>query len=225
MIPSRAVNMPATESIHTQRDPWLVVEALCCARDDRILFEALGFTLTPGGIVQLEGANGSGKTTLLRAICGLAPIEDGRVSWRGTPREEVLDEFLAALTYLGHIPGVKRDLTPRENLAASRALTTMEPALPPDTAFYRVGLGGLGDTPLRRLSAGQIRRAALARLLVVPTPLWLLDEPLTALDTDGKRMLERLIADHAAAGGMTVISTHHALDLAATPVQRIRLGN
>lgn len=225
MIPSRAVTPPSTESIDTQRDPWLVVEALCCARDDRLLFEAIGFTLTPGGIVQLEGANGSGKTSLLRAICGLVPVERGRVFWCGTPRDEVLDGFLAALTYVGHVPGVKRDLTPRENLAASRALTTMIPAMPSDTAFDRVGLEGLADTPLRRLSAGQIRRAALARLLVVPTPLWLLDEPLTALDADGKRILEGLIADHAAAGGMTVISTHHALDLAATPVQRIRLGD
>lgn len=219
------MNVPSTESSNPQRDPWLVVEALCCARDDRILFEAIGFTLAPGGIVQLEGANGSGKTTLLRALCGLAPIECGHVLWRNTPRDEVLDEFLAALTYVGHIPAVKRDLTPRENLAASQALTTMPPAMRTDTAFDRVGLDGLADTPLRRLSAGQIRRAALARLLVAPTPLWLLDEPLTALDADGKRMLERLIADHAAAGGMTVISTHHPLDLAATPVQRIRLGN
>jgi len=137
----------------------------------------------------------------------------------------VLDEFLAALTYVGQIPGVKHDLTPRENLAASRALTTMEPAMPADTAFDRVGLDGLADTPLRRLSAGQVRRAALARLLVAPTPLWLLDEPLTALDADGKRMLERLLADHAAVGGMILISTHHPLDLADTGAQRIRLGD
>lgn len=225
MIPSRAVNAPSAESIDTQHDPWLVVEALCCARDDRLLFEAIGFTLSPGGIIQLEGANGSGKTTLLRAICGLAPVELGRVFWRGSPRDEVLDDFLAALTYIGHIPGVKRDLTPRENLAASQALTTLEPAMTAATAFGRLGLDRLADTPLRRLSAGQIRRAALARLLVTPTPLWLLDEPLTALDADGKQVLERLIADHAAAGGMTVISTHHHLDLADIPAQRIRLGD
>jgi heme exporter protein A len=223
------VNAHPSESIDTQADPWLVVEALCCARDDRILFEAIGFRLAPGGIVQLEGPNGSGKTTLLRAICGLTPLESGLVAWRGTARDEVMDEFLAALTYLGHVPGVKRDLTPRENLAASQALTAMAPEMTPamtaDAAFDRVGLDGLADTPLRRLSAGQGRRAALARLLAAPTPLWLLDEPLTALDADGKRMLERMIIDHAAAGGMTVISTHHALELAADRVQRIRLGD
>ncbi|MDZ7786814.1 MAG: cytochrome c biogenesis heme-transporting ATPase CcmA [Halofilum sp. (in: g-proteobacteria)] len=219
------MNPPSAESTEKDSDPRLVVEALCCMRDDRVLFEAIGFTLTPGGIIQLEGPNGSGKTTLLRAICGLAPIEGGHVSWCGTPRDEVLDEFLAALTYVGHVPGVKRDLTPRENLATSLALTTMEPAMPADTAFDRVGLDGLADTPLRRLSAGQVRRAALARLLVAPTPLWLLDEPLTALDADGKRVLERLLADHAAAGGMILISTHHPLDLADTGAQRIRLGD
>lgn len=225
MISSRAVTRPAPASASTESAPSLVVEALRCVRDDRILFTELGFALAPGGIVQLEGPNGSGKTTLLRAICGLTPVEAGTIHWQGAPRDEAMDEFLAALTYIGHVPGVKRDLTPRENLAASRALGAVAPVISVDAALDRVGLTGFADTPLRRLSAGQIRRTALARLSVVPTALWLLDEPLTALDADGKALLETLITEHAATGGMTVISTHHRLDLTATAVQRIRLGD
>ncbi len=224
MISSRAVIAPAPASVPADGTPSLVVEALSCERDDRVLFEDLGFELAPGGIVQLEGANGSGKTTLLRAICGLTPVASGTIYWWGMPRDEVADDFLSALTWIGHIPGVKRDLTARENLATSCALTAAEPAISADAAFKRVGLTGFGDTPLRRLSAGQIRRAVLARLLAAPTPLWLLDEPLTALDAEGKVLLETLIAEHAAAGGMIVISTHHSLDFTAA-VQRIRLGD
>lgn len=225
VISSRAVIPPAPESVALDGPPSLAVEALCCERDDRILFEDLGFELAPGGVVQLEGANGSGKTTLLRAICGLTPVAAGAIYWRGSPRDEVADDFRSALTWIGHVPGVKRDLTPRENLAAICALTAVEPAISADAAFDRVGLTGFGDTPLRRLSAGQVRRTALARLLTAPTTLWLLDEPLTALDAGGRILLETLIAEHAAVGGMIVISTHHALDFSATGVQRLRLGD
>lgn len=223
MLPSRPVDAAARHPRSTV--PVLAVEGLCCLRGDRPLFADLGFALAPGGIVQLEGPNGSGKTTLLRAICGLTPIDSGTICWRGMPRDEVIEDFRAALTYIGHVPGVKRDLTAREDLTAWRALGARESTVAADTAFERAGLAGLGDTPMRRLSAGQTRRVALARLIAMPSTLWLLDEPLTALDTDGKDLLERLLSEHAAAGGMTVISTHHALHLADTPVERIRLGD
>lgn len=221
MLPSRPVDAAPRHA--RSPAPILTVDGLCCLRGDRLLFTDLGFALAPGGVVQLEGPNGSGKTTLLRAICGLSPIEAGTIYWHGTPRDEVIDDFRAALTYIGHVPGVKRDLTAREDLMAWRALGGGEPTFAADAAFERAGVAGLGDTPLRHLSAGQTRRVALARLIAMPTTLWLLDEPLTALDADGKVLLETLLSEHAAAGGMTVISTHHPLDLAATPVQRIRL--
>lgn len=224
MLPSRPVDA-AARHLRSASDPALVVQGLCCLRGDRVLFEDLGFVLAPGGIVQLEGPNGSGKTTLLRALCGLAPVETGTIWWRGTPRDGIIDEFRAALTYIGHVPGVKRDLSARENLMAWRALNAGTSTWTADAALERTGLAGLGDKPVRHLSAGQTRRVALARLLAMPTALWLLDEPLTALDTDGKVLLEDLLSGHAAAGGMTVISTHHRLDPADTPVQRIRLGD
>lgn len=223
MLPSRPVDAAARHP--RSPAPFLAVDGLCCLRGDRVLFEDLGFTLAPGEVVQLEGPNGSGKTTLLRAICGLTPIETGTISWRGTPRDEIIDDFRAALTYIGHIPGVKRDLTAREDLMAWWALGAGEAACAADTALQKAGVGSLGGTPLRHLSAGQTRRVALARLIAMPTTLWLLDEPLTALDTDGKVLLETLLSEHAAAGGMTLISTHHQLDLGANPVQRIRLGD
>lgn len=223
MLPSRPVDAAASHS--RSPEPSLAVDGLCCLRGDRVLFEDLGFALAPGGVVQLEGPNGSGKTTLLRAICGLTPFETGTIYWRGTPRDEIIDDFRAALTYIGHVPGVKRDLTAREDLMAWRALGAGESTCAADIAFERAGVAGLGDTPLRHLSAGQTRRVALARLIAMPTMLWLLDEPLTALDTDGKVLLETLLSEHATAGGMTVISTHHQLDLADIPVQRIRLGD
>ena len=215
---------PAPASVSPPSGPTLVVDALCCVRDERVLFERIDFRLPPGHVVQLEGPNGAGKTTLLRAVCGLAPIEAGTVYWGGEPRAADEEAFRAALTYIGHVPGVKRDLTPRENLRASLALGGGAPTAPPDEAFERLGLAGLADTPLRRLSAGQARRAALARLLVAPTPLWILDEPLTALDPGGKALVEALVAEHAEAGGLALISTHQPLALGGDRVHGIRLG-
>ena len=224
MVTSRPVTA-ASPSVVPATDPALRVEALCCVRGDRILFENIGFSLGPGAVVQLEGVNGSGKTTLLRAVCGLAPIETGRVLWCGATLEPGDEDFLAALTYIGHVPGVKLDLTPLENLRMSAALAGLGPARAPHDALDRVGLAAVADTPLRRLSAGQCRRAALARLVVTPTPLWILDEPLTALDAEGKALVEALIDEHAVAGGMTLVSTHQPLALEHTVAHAIRLGD
>ena len=210
--------MPATA-------PTLRAEALCCVRGDRILFDGVDFSLGPGAVLQVEGVNGSGKTTLLRAVCGLAPIEAGRVLWCEATRQTGDEDFLAALTYIGHVPGVKLDLTPLENVRMSAALAGAREARTPRDALARVGLAGVADSPLRRLSAGQCRRAALARLLVAPTPLWVLDEPFTALDAEGKALVEALIEEHALAGGLALVSTHQPLALERAATQSIRLGD
>jgi heme exporter protein A len=213
--------MPA--AIPETRTHALAVDGLCCIRGDRALFDGLTFELGPGEVVQLHGANGSGKTTLLRAICGLVPIEAGRVRWCGAALAPADEAFLGALTWIGHVPGVKADLTPRENLATDRALNAATAGLAPHAAANRVGLGAHVDTPLRRLSAGQGRRTALARLLVTPTPLWVLDEPLSALDADGRALVEALIGEHAARGGLTLLSTHQPLAPAGVPTRTIAL--
>lgn len=222
MLGSIPVSEPAPASI--PETPPLEVRNLCCVRGDRELFSELDLAIAPGEVLQIEGDNGTGKTTLLRAVCGLAPIEEGRVLWRGLDVLEAADEFLGALTYIGHTPGVKRDLSPLENIETAIALTRAEPAAAPEAALGRLGLRGLEDTPLRQLSAGQGRRVALARLLVIPTTLWVLDEPFTALDASGKSLVETMIAEHCGSGGLVLVSTHQPLALDGVRVHHLRLG-
>lgn len=218
------MSAPAPESATAA--PALAGHDLCCRRGEQVLFAGLELALRPGTLLQVEGPNGSGKTTLLRAVCGLVPLEAGGISWQGMPIEEAADAYHAALAYVGHVPGVKHDLTPRENLAAARALAAPGADGPPvDTALQRLGLAGLGDTPLRRLSAGQCRRVALGRLLLAPVPLWILDEPFTALDAAGRALVERLLGEHCAGGGMALVATHHALALDDIVVEHLRLGD
>jgi heme exporter protein A len=195
--------------------PALQLDGLTCVRDDRDLFTDISLALDAGEVLQVEGPNGSGKTSLLRALCGLVPLEAGCIRWHGSDVVEAGDDYLAQLTYIGHTAGVKRELTPLENLAVARALSAADGGIEAAQALARLELAALADTPLRRLSAGQCRRVALARLLVAPTPLWILDEPFTALDADGRALVQQLIAAHCAGGGLVVLSTHHALELDA----------
>ncbi len=203
----------------------LTARALCCRRGDRPLFDGLNLDLGPGETLQVAGANGSGKTTLLRALCGLVPLEAGTVNWGGLEIGEAAETYTAMLAYVGHVPGVKHDLTPRENLETARALAQAPPGEPIASALSRLGLLGHEDTPLRRLSAGQCRRAALARLLATPAPLWILDEPFTALDSDGRALVTQLIGEHCTAGGMAVVATHTRLGLEEIPVHNLRMGD
>lgn len=211
-----AMNIPAA--------PALQLDGLACVRDDRELFAGISLELNAGEVLQVEGPNGSGKTSLLRALCGLVPLEAGCIRWHGVDITEAADDYLAHLTYIGHTPGVKRELTPLENLAVARALSAADGGMDAAQALARLELAALADTPLRRLSAGQCRRVALARLLVAPTPLWILDEPFTALDAAGRALVQHLIAAHCADGGLVVLSTHHALELDAA-VRELALGS
>jgi heme exporter protein A len=194
-------------------------------RDDRTVFADLDLSLDAGEIVQLIGANGSGKTTLLRTLAGLVPLEAGAVYWNGLEIGEADSTYRAVVRYLGHLPGVKHDLTPWENLTLERALGVSTPGEPIASALGRLGLLGCEHSPLRRLSAGQCRRVGLARLLVAPAPLWLLDEPFTALDAPGRGLVERLLFEHVRAGGLAVVATHMPIDAAAGPVRNLRLSN
>lgn len=196
----------------------LRVERLHCA--PRRLRQEVDFSLSAGEVLQIEGANGSGKTTLLRAVCGLIPPETGRVTWNGIDIAEDPEPLRRALTFIGHTAGVKRDLTARENLLAAQAIAGGTGGNQCTAALERVGLGGsLADTPLRRLSAGQLRRVSLARLLLRPNPLWILDEPFSALDRGGKALLEALIVAHCEAGGLVLLTTHQPADLGSLPVR------
>ncbi|MEW5771605.1 MAG: cytochrome c biogenesis heme-transporting ATPase CcmA [Pseudomonadota bacterium] len=207
-------------------DPTLSVHDLACARGDRLLFKGMNFSVTAGEMLLVQGGNGQGKTSLLRLLTGLARPEDGEVRWRGEPIGRQRERYHAEMMYLGHANGVKDDLDPVENLRFAeglqgralddaRAISTLE----------RLGLSRCLDLPCRVLSFGQRRRVALAALLLAGATLWILDEPLTGLDVHAVAMMEGLIRDHLAAGGMVVATTHQALNLEGMPVQRLLVGN
>jgi heme exporter protein A len=184
----------------------LEVSDLACERDGRILFDALRVQLAPGDCLELRGPNGSGKSTLLRAIAGLYP------DYAGTIRA-------ADSLYLGHRPGVSALLTAEENLRWYAALRPGGRSVA--DALAAVGMEGYERVPCAQLSAGQLRRVALARLLVCPAPLWLLDEPLTALDVAGQELVRALVTGHLGAGGAVLCATHQGLELVGAGVLQL----
>lgn len=200
----------------------LEVRNLFCERDERVLFAELNFSLAAGEIIQIEGQNGSGKTTLLRILCGLSSAYEGNVHWRGRPVADISTDYFRSLLYVGHYSGVKAALTAEENL---QWMCTLQPALNKGSineALSKVGLYGFEDVPCFTLSAGQQRRVGLARLYMSTAPLWILDEPFTALDKQGVAEKELLIAEHTRNGGSVVLTTHHNLEI---PGKNVRLIN
>jgi len=190
---------------------------LAGARGARWLFEGLDLDLAPGDCLVITGSNGTGKTTLLRILAGLLAAEEGRVEWQPEPPGEMV-----RLHYLGHHNSVKGALTVGANLGFWRRLAGGSDAAAMARATALFGLDDLLDLPARVLSAGQKRRLALARLVAVPAPLWLLDEPTTALDTASGEAFAAAVAAHRAQGGMAVIATHRDLGFEAT--HRLRMG-
>lgn len=199
---------------------------LSCIRDDRVLFSGLSFRISPGDIVQVEGANGAGKTSLLRILAGLAQPDEGHISWRRQSIRRERAAYHRDLLFIGHQPGIKPSLTPLENLAFFQAMGSGkrdEAAL--WQALERVGLPGYEELPAAGLSAGQQRRIALARLWLSPAPLWILDEPLTAIDRQGVAQLTALFAAHADARGIVLLTTHQALPASHARVRKLALGD
>lgn len=187
--------------------------SLSCERDDRLLIDGLNLCVREGEVCQIEGPNGSGKTTLLRILCGLSSHYQGTVLWRKQPVEKVKTQFLSELLYIGHHSGIKAVLSPRENLQWHAATKGISGQTCIDQALEKVGLFGFEDAPCYSLSAGQQRRVGLARLFLRATPLWVLDEPFTAIDKYGVAELEQWIASHAEQGGSVILTTHHELSL------------
>lgn len=194
-------------------DPLLQVVDLFCERDDRVLFDGLCFSVFPGEILQVEGQNGSGKTTLLRILSGLSRQYEGMILWRGEPVTTQIEAFRRQLLYFGHQVGVKAILTPEENLCWYAALDPGIDLKQISVALNAVGLSGFEDVPCHMLSAGQNRRVNLARLYLSRAPLWILDEPFTAIDKKGVAAKEALLVEHAARGGTVILTTHHELHL------------
>ncbi|WP_299593537.1 cytochrome c biogenesis heme-transporting ATPase CcmA [uncultured Microbulbifer sp.] len=213
--------MSAQSGTATDSAPGLALSArgLTCERDGRILFEGLEFALSVGAALQIEGANGAGKSTLIRTLIGTASDYQGHILWRGVPLPKSLPSLRESLLYIGHNAGVRRGLTPLENLAWYGASHT--DAL---VALDAVGLYGFEDVLCQQLSAGQTRRVALARLYLPETPsLWILDEPLAALDVAGVASLETQMTRHLQRGGSVLLTSHQPVTIA--PLAKINLAD
>ncbi|HTZ35558.1 MAG TPA: heme ABC exporter ATP-binding protein CcmA [Stellaceae bacterium] len=190
----------------------LTAAGLACRRGERLIFSALDCAVAAGGALFLTGPNGSGKSSLLRLLATLLPPQAGGIAWGGRPVADDLPGHRARLHYLGHLDAIKPALAVRETLAFwAETRAAARPAI--DAALAAFALEPLADWPCRWLSAGQRRRLALARLIAAPAPLWLLDEPSTALDADAEARLVAAIAAHRAAGGRVVVATHQPLDV------------
>lgn len=187
----------------------LEVADLACRRGGRKVFERLSFSVGAGELLALVGRNGSGKTTLLRALALLVRPETGSIQWQGANVRADPEAWRARLTWLGHLEGLKGDLTVAENLLAAERLRGAPPAEDRlDSALVAFDLPSLAARPVRTLSAGQRRRTALARVVLAQAPLWLLDEPLNALDAPAQSVFRAALTKHLAAGGLAIAATH-----------------
>jgi heme exporter protein A len=194
----------------------LVGEHLACERGGREVFRDVSFTLDAGRALALVGPNGAGKSSLLRLTAGLVRPVAGTLALEGFDPELSVPE---QAHYLGHLDALKPALTVAENLDFWIRALGGTAGLSLEAALDHVALGRLAELPAQYLSAGQRRRLALARLLVVHRPLWLLDEPTTALDVASQARLFELIAAHLAAGGLVMAATHQPLPVATTELK------
>lgn len=200
----------------------ITAKNLTCIREERILFEDLSFTINAGDIVQVEGPNGAGKTSLLRILAGLSTPYEGSVDFNQKNINKVKESFHQNLLYLGHLAGVKGEMTAQENLAFSLALSGLDEAEAEET-LAQVNLLGFEDALASHLSAGQHRRIALAKLWQSNASIWILDEPFTAIDKIGVKKLEQLFIEHAQRGGCVILTTHQDLSLDPSLFSKITL--
>lgn len=201
----------------TQVAPTLLAaEGLCFMRGDEPVFGPMSFSLKPGDVLMIEGENGSGKTSLLRVLAGLLEASAGSLlRSSGEPSRP------GSTVYLGHSGGMKVDLSARENLRFSARMNGLRKGTSIASSLKSVGLEGFEDAPLRFLSAGQRKRAALAGVLLAPAALWLLDEPYANLDQNGQVLVDRLLETHSSRGGAALITSHGLTRPAVTRLSRM----
>jgi heme exporter protein A len=209
------------ESVLHESPPHLQACGLSFARNEEAIFGPLDFSLHPGEVVLIEGDNGSGKTTLLKVLCGLLEPSAGEVLLHGAPL--TLARLSHQVALLGHMLGLKMELSTLQNLRFAVGMGGIRSGITPQLALASVGLEGYEDQPLRTLSAGQKKRVALARLLLVPAALWLLDEPYANLDRSGIELVNRLLDHHARRGGAALITSHGAYAYTSGTPRRIPL--
>lgn len=203
----------------------LDVEGLTCERGGRALFAPLGFSVGRGRALFVTGANGTGKTTLLRALAGLAESTAGTAHWAGEPTRLGSAHWRSHCAYAGHRVGHKDELSVAENLSLACALAGVDVSAERLRAVLeRVGLARRSGLLVKRLSQGQKQRLALARVSVAERPVWLLDEPSAALDTDGRELLAATLDTHLRGGGLAIVATHDRIDVGAHRSAELRLG-
>ncbi|UDW82994.1 cytochrome c biogenesis heme-transporting ATPase CcmA [Pasteurella canis] len=207
-----------------QKTYQLKTEKLACQRGDKILFTALSLTVNSGDFVQIEGHNGIGKTSLLRILVGLAQQLEGHIFWNNELIQKQREEYQYNLLYLGHHSGIKPELTAWENLKFYQHISACEQG---EEILWQVletvGLLGREDIPAAQLSAGQQRRIALARLWLSKAPLWILDEPFTAIDKKGVQVLTALFEQHVQQGGIVIFTSHQ--DVQSHLLTKVHLEN
>lgn len=197
---------------------------LVCTRRDNILFQGLSFILEDGGLLQIDGVNGSGKSSLLQMCVGLIQATEGEITWNDENIITSRLQFQSSITYFGHTNGVKAGLSALENMKVMHALSGSKSELDYSSILDQIGLSGMEDVLLSRMSAGQKRRVGLSRIFMTSSKLWLLDEPFNALDKNGKKIIEQLIVKHCKAGGMVIFATHQTMEIDGYPLQHIHLG-
>ena len=204
----------------------IVAQGLACVRGDRLLFKNVSFELNAGALLYVLGENGSGKSSLLRILCGLAMPEDGEVFWDGKKIKEDAESYLHNLTYIGHLNGLKDDLTALENLQVSTSLAGYA-ADESSTlnALTAMGIARCANLPARVLSQGQKRRVTLAKLWLTQSKLWILDEPFAALDAVSVQVLAERLSEHMAKGGTVIITSHQDVAINAQSIQTLRLSS
>lgn len=202
----------------------LEARKVTCVKGQRLLFDQIDLSVRPGEIWQIAGSNGAGKTSLLRILCGLSRPEEGEIFWDGAPVASTLTTFRASLAFLGHAPGIKLDLSARENLEFSNALGMNAPPCSIDEALNEVGLVKSADLLCRYLSEGQRRRVAIARLYLSAARLWILDEPLAAIDHSGIERFSDRLEIHLSEGGLVVLTSHQPLALRHHTANTLALG-
>ncbi len=200
----------------------LKVTGLTCARDDRILFSDLSLEVNSGQLLLLEGRNGAGKTTLLRILSGLRQPDEGDIYWNDQKISDLSFEFYQDVSFMGHHNALKSDLTSRENLEVSIALSAGSD-VEIEQALEDVKLAGYEDEFVKKFSAGMKRRLAIAKLLVLDTPLWVLDEPYTSVDVNGIKMIEGFIEKHLQNKGLVIMTSHHEVNIDSQFITKLKL--
>ena len=203
----------------------LMVENLECVRGDRQLFSGVGFSIEKGAL-RVRGSNGCGKTSLLRILCGLIDPTEGNISWRGESIRTLGEAYYRDMVYIGHRNALKDDLTALENLRVSLQLAQADHSERElSDAMDHMGLSGCKNLPVKMLSQGQRRRLTLSRLLLQKAALWILDEPLVALDRSAVELVEAMINEHVSRGGIVVLTTHQELKVSCVAQQELDLEN